>query len=94
MPGGRTSSCNAELPEWGCIELKHLDDDEFGHWTQTDFTLSSRNKRKKRELEIFQAKAEGAKLPDGVIAITAPAGVHVIDYVRETWMPEQAAARR
>ncbi len=82
------------LPEWGCIELKHLDADEFAHWSQTDFTLSSRTQRKKREWEIFQAKAQGTKLPDGVIPITAPEGVHVIEYVRETWMPEQAAAGR
>jgi Sulfotransferase family len=79
------------LPEWGCIELKHLDADEFAHWSQTDFTLSGRTQRKKREWDIFQAKANGTPLPEGLIEITAPEGVHVVDHVRETWMPERAA---
>jgi hypothetical protein len=80
------------LPEWSCVELKHLDADEFAHWSQTDFTLSSRTQRKQREWEIFQAMSAGSDPPDGVVQIDAPDGVHVIDYVRSTWLPARAAA--
>ena len=30
------------LPDWGCVELKWLDADEFGHWSHTDFDASAR----------------------------------------------------
>jgi hypothetical protein len=78
------------LPEWSCIELKHLGVDEFAHWSETDFTRSTRTQRKKREWEIFQAMHAGADPPDGVVPITAPDGVHVIEHVRSSWLPERA----
>jgi glycosyltransferase involved in cell wall biosynthesis len=68
------------LPERSCLELKHLGEDEFGHWTDTDFTRSARTRRKRREWEVVKAIEAGGPLPPGVEAIEAPAGHHVIDY--------------
>jgi hypothetical protein len=81
------------LPDWGCVELKRLDADEFGHWSHTDFDSSARTTRKLREWEVFRALAEGGEPPEGVEAVEAPAGVHVIDHVRTTWLPRRAAGR-
>jgi hypothetical protein len=81
------------LPDWGCVELKRLDADEFGHWSSTDFDTSARTRRKRREWEVFRALAGGAEPPEGVVAVEAPAGVHVIEHVRTTWLPRRAAGR-
>jgi hypothetical protein len=81
-----------DLPDWGCVELKHLDADEFAHWSHTDFDASARTSRKRREWEVFQILAAGAPAPEGVVAIEAPAGVHVIAHVRDTWLPARAAS--
>ncbi|HSK15801.1 MAG TPA: sulfotransferase family 2 domain-containing protein [Gaiellaceae bacterium] len=78
------------FPEWGCIELKHLDADEFAHWSDTDFDASARTRRKRREWEVFHALVDGAEPPADVVAVEAPEGRHVIEYVRTTWLPEQA----
>jgi hypothetical protein len=77
------------LPEWGCIELKHLDEDEFANWSTTEFDASSRTRRKEREWSVFNALAGGGEPPEGVIAIEAPKGTHVIDFVRTTWLRER-----
>jgi hypothetical protein len=91
-----------ELPLWGadvstvvlgdfeCVELKHLDAEEFGHWSATDFARSARTRRKQREWEVFTALAHDDEPPAGVLAIEAPPGAHVIDFVRERWLPERA----
>ena len=79
------------LPDWGCVEVKRLDADEFGHWSHTDFDASARTQRKRREWEVFQVLAAGAAPPEGVVAVEAPAGVHVIDHVRTRWLPRRAA---
>jgi hypothetical protein len=79
------------LPEWSCVELKHLDADEFDHWSDTGFDTTARTRRKRREWEVFRALAEGGAPPADVIPVEAPAGVHVIDYVRSTWLPEKAS---
>jgi hypothetical protein len=79
------------LPEWLCLELKHLDADEFGHWSSTNFDATARTRRKRREWEVFRALAEGGEPPPGVIPVEAPAGRHVVEYVRSTWLPERAA---
>ena len=82
---------NLILPMWSCFELKFLDADEFGHWSESSFASSARTERKHREWSVFQALAAGAEVPDGVLAIEAPPGSpHVIEYVRTTWMPEKA----
>jgi hypothetical protein len=78
------------LPDWACLELKHLDADEFGHWSDSDFDATERTQRKRREWQVFHALADGADAPAGVLPVEAPAGVHVIDYVRSTWLPQKA----
>jgi Sulfotransferase family len=77
------------LPEWSCVELKFLDADEFDHWSDTGFEASGRTQRKRREWEVFRALADGAEPPGDVVPIEAPEGVHVIDFVRSTWLPER-----
>lgn len=81
------------LPDWSSIELKHLDADEFAHWSHTDFGTTSRTQRKRREWEVFRSLAEGGAPPADVVAIEAPEGQHVIDYVRSTWLADKAAER-
>lgn len=81
------------LPDWCCVELKYLDADEFAHWSHTDFEASERQHRKLREWQVFRALQAGATPPPDVHRIDAPPGVHVIDHVRETWLPAQAAAQ-
>ena len=92
LPLWRDGVDTVELPEWSCIELKHLRADEFAHWSHTNFTASARTRRKQREWEISRALGAGARPPAGVEAIAAPAGVHVIDYVRAAWLPARAAS--
>jgi hypothetical protein len=79
------------LPDWSCVELKYLDADEFDHWSATDFEQSARTQRKRREWEVFRSLADGGEPPADVVPVTAPAGSHVIDYVRSTWLPEKAS---
>lgn len=74
------------LPDWSCVELKWLDADEFAHWSTTDFTASGRTRRKEREWRVHQSLSSGAAPPEGVLQISAPPGVHVVDYVRERWI--------
>jgi hypothetical protein len=71
------------------VELKFLDADEFDHWSATDFDGSERTQRKRREWEVFRALADGGERPGDVVPVEAPTGVHVIDYVRSTWLPER-----
>ena len=48
------------LPHGLCVELKYLDGDEFAHWTDPEsFATSYRNKRKRREWEVFNALKDG-----------------------------------
>jgi Sulfotransferase family len=79
------------LPDWGCVELKRLDADEFAHWSHTDFEASARTHRKRREWEVFQVLAAGAAPPEGVVPVEAPPGVHVIEHVRTSWLPQRAS---
>jgi hypothetical protein len=81
------------VPEFSCMELKRLDADEFSHWTDTDFGQSTRTRRKAREWEVFNTLATGADAPEDVISIEAPDGVHVIEHVRSTVLPEMAGKR-
>jgi hypothetical protein len=69
------------------VELKYLDGDEFAHWTDPEsFATSWRNKRKRREWEVFNQLKDGT-VPEGVVAITAPPGVHIVDHVTHDWLP-------
>ncbi|MEZ5093197.1 hypothetical protein [Nocardioides sp.] len=75
------------LPQGLCVELKYLDGDEFAHWTDpASFATSQRNRRKRREWEVFHALREGT-VPAGVTAIEAPEGQHVVDFVTREWLP-------
>ena len=80
------------LPEFSCVELKFLDGDEFAHWSPTDFAASPRTARKRREQAVFRALAAGEPPPEGVVAVEAPEGTHVIDHVRRAWLPAAAGA--
>ncbi len=83
-------------PEGLCVELKWLDQDEFSHWSAMDFD-ESRAPRKRREWQVYSALMEGRgeEVP-GLHRIEAPPGVHVIDYVTDTWLPhaERPLVRR
>jgi hypothetical protein len=69
-----------------CVELKWLDQDEFAHWSDADFD-AVRTPRKARELEVNRALHAGRGHDiEGLKRIEAPAGVHVVDYVTQTWM--------
>jgi glycosyltransferase involved in cell wall biosynthesis len=80
------------LGDWSCVELKHLDADEFAHWSHTEFHVSARTQRKRREWEVFRALRDGREPPAGVETIAAPAGRHVVEYVRTTWLPQRAVS--
>jgi hypothetical protein len=75
------------LPHGLCEELKYLDGDEFAHWTDPEsFATSYRNKRKRREWEVFNYLKQGV-VPTGVHDIVAPDGRHIVDYVTKQWLP-------
>ncbi len=80
------------LPDLLCVELKHLHGEEFAHWTDpASFATSWRNQRKRREWEVFHALREG-RLLDGLVAVTAPEGVHVVDHVTREVLPAMKRA--
>jgi hypothetical protein len=81
------------LPDWSCVELKHLDADEFAHWSATDFDGSARTRRKRREWQVFNTLAGGEPPPREVVEIEAPEGANVVDYVRSEWLPARASGR-
>jgi hypothetical protein len=89
---------NVVLPTWSAIELKHLDAEEFAHWSPTNFDASQRTRRKRRELEVFGVLAAGGQPPTGLVAMTSPDERHVIDYVcamlaDDAWGVTQSQAR-
>ena len=92
LPLWSPDTATITLADWSCVELKHLDADEFGHWSHNGFDSSARTQRKRREWEAFHAIAAGGELPGGVVEIVAPDGRHVVDYVRTTWLPERSDA--
>ncbi len=73
-----------------CVEIKWLDTDEFAYWSGVDDLRQKRVKRKRRELEIVRALREGrgAEVPN-LVRVDAPPGVHVIDHVVHTWLPQR-----
>jgi glycosyltransferase involved in cell wall biosynthesis len=72
------------LPGWVCFELKWLDADEFSHWSHTDFKFQI-NARKRREWELFHALRERSSLPENVIRVESPNGMHVFDHLRQIY---------
>ena len=75
------------LPDWSCLELKFLDADVFAHWSHDDFTTTTRTTRKQREQDVFRALAGAGDAPDGVVRIDSPDNRHVIEFVRDEWVP-------
>ena len=80
---------NYNLPAGVCVEVKYLDQDEFGHWTDPSaFATSSRTRRKRREFAVFMALKESSwKDLDSIHRIESPPDVHVIDHVINDWLP-------
>lgn len=77
------------LPPGVCFELKWLDADEFAHWTTPEAFHPTRSPRKVREHDVFTALNAGqADRLEHVHRIEAPAGVHVVDHVAQTWLPQ------
>jgi hypothetical protein len=75
------------LPHGLCVELKYLDGEEFAHWTDPEsFATSYRNKRKRREWEVFHALCAGV-VPEGVVRVESPDTRHVVEFVAEEWLP-------
>jgi glycosyltransferase involved in cell wall biosynthesis len=70
-------------------EIKWLDADEFSNWSSTDFADERRYPRKSREWAVFEAHRNGLD-PDELIRVEAPEGTHVIDFVRQVWLPQWA----
>ncbi|MGA8255634.1 MAG: glycosyltransferase [Nocardioides sp.] len=92
-----TTSERIVAPEGLCVELKWVDADEFAHWTSVDDFANSRVPRKRREWEVYRALAEGkGSEVEGLHHVVAPPGVHVVDYVVNTWLPnaERPLVRR
>jgi len=73
-----------EIPDWVCFELKWLDQDQFGHWSDKGFQKAY-HQRKRREWELFHAVGKGDSLPEEVLRVESPEGVHVIDHLRSTY---------
>jgi glycosyltransferase involved in cell wall biosynthesis len=82
------SSERVVLSEGLCVEVKWLDTDEFAHWSETDFE-QSHAQRKRREWLVYRALMEGrGHEVEGLVRIEAPPGLHVIDHVTNTWLPQ------
>jgi hypothetical protein len=90
LPLWGSAALHLTMPEWSCVELKALDADEFAHWSDTAFDRSSRNRRKRREWQIFSALTQAGGLPDEVLRLESPTGVHIVDHVRTEWLPRRA----
>jgi glycosyltransferase involved in cell wall biosynthesis len=73
-----------QLPDWVCFELKWLDQDQFGHWSDTGFEKDY-HQRKRREWELFHALGGGSLLPEEVLRVESPDGAHVVDHLRNTY---------
>ncbi|VXC22495.1 hypothetical protein [Nocardioides sp. AX2bis] len=81
-PGIRTRV----LPAGLVVELKHLDDDEFDHWTDPTAFSARTHQRKRREWEVVRDLRAG-RVPDGLHEVVAPEGTGVVDHVVRTWLP-------
>ena len=97
--GARTGSCRCgardargvTLPDWSCVELKHLDADEFAHWSRPTSTRPPARGASAASGRSFTALAAGAHAAGGRASrSTRPAGAHVIDHVRSAWLPARA----
>lgn len=87
---GKERQDSLAFPDWGCVELKFLDEDEFGHWTDTNFERSARQQRKLREYKVFRALSAGEEPPEDVVRIESPDGGSVVEHIRTVWLPARA----
>ena len=74
-----------------CVEVKWLAADEYAHWRRdgVDFT-NTRLYRKLREFEVDEAIRHGdPEALGGLVKVTAPPGVHIIDHVSRDWLWRQ-----
>ena len=86
----RASSGSCSSRGW-CVEVKWLDADEYAHWRRdgVDFT-NTRLYRKLREFEVDEAIRNGdPEALGGLVRVTAPEGVHIIDHVSRDWLWRQ-----
>ncbi len=74
-----------QIPDWTCFELKWLDQDQFDHWSHTDFQ-TERHRRKWREWDVSRALLSGAAPPEGVVRIESPEGIHVVEHLRQVYV--------
>ncbi len=76
-------------PEGMTVELKWLDADEFGHWSSPGDFETARAPRKRREWLVDSSlrAGRGDDVP-GLVRIEAPPGVHIVDHVTRTWLPQ------
>ncbi len=72
------------LPDWVCFELKWLEADEFSHWSHAEFKAKI-NARKRRDWQLFHALREGSALPENLIRVESPEGMHVVEHLRDTY---------
>ena len=72
-----------QVPTWMCFELKWLVEDEFAHWSGTDFSVGPLS-RKRREWEVNHALLAG-DIPQGVVRVESPGNIHIIDYLKQTY---------
>ncbi|WP_370248406.1 hypothetical protein [Nocardioides sp.] len=76
-------------PEGLVVELKWIEEDEFAHWTSVADFENSRVPRKRREWQVYRALMEGrGETVEGLVRIQAPPGVHIVDHVVHTWLPQ------
>jgi glycosyltransferase involved in cell wall biosynthesis len=80
------------LPDGLACEIKWLDADEFSNWSGADFADTRRYPRKSREWAVFEAHRTRQQ-PTGLIRVDAPDSTHVIDYVRQVWLPQWTRSR-
>ncbi len=72
------------LPHSVCFELKWLEADEFAHWSHAEFKAKI-NDRKRRDWHLFHALREGSPLPENLVRVESPEGVHVVEHLRDTY---------
>ncbi len=72
------------LPDSVCFELKWLEADEFAHWSHAEFKAKI-NDRKRRDWQLFHALREGSPLPENLVRVESPEGVHVVEHLRDTY---------
>ena len=83
------------LPHGLCVELKYLDGDEFAHWTDpASFATSLPQQAQAPRVGRSSTPSRRASCLPGVHEISAPEGVHIVDYVTQRVAAARPAAPR